>query len=316
VRVAILSARTGWHTDELCRALRDRGHAAQVHPYEGFVARLGARSGVPPRDEGRRRSQAAQLHCTGETLLDADAVMARIIPGGSLEQIIFRVDALHWLEEHGVPVMNRPVAIERSVDKFYTDALLHEAGVPTPETVVCEDVDQAMAAVRAFGTAIIKPLFGSMGQGLVRVEDVDTAWRVVRALAHVRPVFYIQRAVPNDGRDLRAFVVGGQVIGAIERLAPSGEWRANVSRGARATPIDLPPALQALAVRAVEAVGADYAGVDLLPSPDGTVFVLEVNGIPGWEGVQRATGVDVAGAIVDRLVAVAARRAAASPSTP
>jgi RimK family alpha-L-glutamate ligase len=207
--------------------------------------------------------------------------------------------------------MNSPRAIERSVDKFYTDALLTEAGVPTPPTVVCETVDDAVEAVREMGSVVIKPIFGSMGHGLVRVSDPDTAWRVLRALAQVRSVFYVQRAIEHDGRDVRAFVCGGRVVGAIERIAPPGDWRSNVSRGATARATTLPESWSALAIRAADVIGADYAGVDLLPrsSPAGTSggagdepFVLEVNGIPGWEGLQAATGIDVAGAIAEHLL--------------
>jgi RimK family alpha-L-glutamate ligase len=290
MQIAILSARTGWHTDELCRALAARGHAGRVVPYEHLVARFSA-------TEGRF------LTSDGVSLLEADAVLARIIPAGSLEQIIYRVDALHWLEEHGVVVVNSPRAIERSVDKFYTDALLAEAGLPTPETRVCEDIDDAMDAVRAMGEVVIKPLFGSMGHGLVRVSDPDTALRVIRALAQVRSVFYVQRAVEHRGRDVRVMVVGNRVLGAIERIAPPDDWRSNVSRGATPRACDISPSWAALAIRAAAAIGADYAGVDLLPDADGSVFVLEVNGIPGWRGLQSATGIDVAGAIVEQVIA-------------
>src|SRR4249920_1597967 len=138
MHVAILSARTGWHTDELCRALAERGHTARVLPYEGLVARLGSDRGLP-----------ATLSCDQAPMFEADAVLARIVPGGSLEQIIYRMDALHWIEERGVLVVNSPRTIERCVDKFYTTALLHDAGLPTPETVVCEQTDEALAAVRA-----------------------------------------------------------------------------------------------------------------------------------------------------------------------
>jgi RimK family alpha-L-glutamate ligase len=287
--VAILSARSGWHTDELCRALAERGHVAHVLPYEGLIARLGGRSRVAS--------------------VEADAVLARIIPNGSLEQIIYRVDTLHWFERHGIPVMNSPRAIERCVDKFYTTALLQEAGLPVPETVVCEGVADAVAAVRAMGDAVIKPLFGSMGLGMVRVSDPDVAFRVGRALEQTRAVFYVQRTIDHGGRDVRAFVVGDRVVGAIERWAPSdrgtggesGEWRTNISRGGAARAFELPDDWRDLARRAAAVVGADYAGVDLLPSRDGPVYVLEVNGIPGWQGLQQATGVDVAGAIAAQL---------------
>ena len=227
-------------------------------------------------------------------------VLARIIPGGSLEQIIFRVDALHRLTERGVRVVNTARAIERSVDKFWTSSLLECAGLPTPETVVTESPEEAMAAFRRFGDAIIKPLFGSMGLGLVRVNDEDVAWRVCRTIERLQGVFYVQRFVPHEGRDVRAFVVGGRILGAIERA--SDGWRTNVSRGGKATAITLPLAWADLALRAAAAVEAVYAGVDLLPASDGTVHVLEVNGIPGWEGLQQATELDVAGAIVDLAV--------------
>ena len=288
MQVAILSARTGWHTAELCRALAVRGHRGQVLPYEALTASLA----IP----------ATQVNAEKLSLLDCDAVLARIIPNGSLEQIIYRVDALHVLEQHAVPVLNSPRTIERSVDKFYTTALLQRAGLPVPETVVCERLDEALAAVRAMGDVIVKPLFGSMGHGLVRVSDPDAAFRVLRAFEQIRGVFYVQRVIPNPGRDLRVFVVGGRVLAAIERRARDGDWRANVARGGTATSYALPADWADLAVRAAAAVDADYAGVDLLPSDDGQAYVIEVNGIPGWQGLQQATGCDVAGAIVDHLI--------------
>ncbi len=288
MHVAILSARTGWHTDELCRALAEHGHAGVVLPYEKLVGRL----------PGGLSRQPGGLSSESVPILEADAVLARIIPGGSLEQVIYRVDALHWIEERGLLVVNSPRTIERCVDKFYTTALLHDAGLPTPETVVCEQTDEALAAVRAMGDCVIKPIFGSLGHGMVRVSEPEVARRIVRSLEQTRTVFYIQKAIDHGGRDIRVFVVGGAVLGAIERRAPEGEWRTNVAIGGSATPFDLPEVWAQLAVRAANAVGADYAGVDLLPSRDGRIFVLEVNGIPGWEGFQKATGIDVAGAIV------------------
>jgi RimK family alpha-L-glutamate ligase len=288
--IAILSARTGWHTDELCRALAERGHTGRVLPYEGLVARL-----------GNERARTSDLSSENTELFGADAVLARIIPNGSLEQIIYRVNALHWLETRGTIVMNSPRAIERSVDKFYASALLQESGLPTPDTVVCEGTSDAMDAVRKMGDVVVKPLFGSMGHGMVRVSDPDVAFRVFRSLEQVRSVFYVQRVIEHEGCDVRVFVVGGRMLGAIERRAPDGQWRTNFTRGGSVRPFDLPKNWEQLALRAASAIGADYAGVDLLPSRDGQVFVLEVNGIPGWQGLQQATGLDVAGAIVDHL---------------
>ncbi len=305
MQVLILSARTGWHTDELCRALIDRGHRPDVRPYESIVARL-----APPNAPNVPN---APNDPNDPNVFAFDAILARIIPNGSLEQIIFRVDALHWIEDQGIPVINSARAIERSVDKFYTTALLSQAGLPVPETVVCERADDAMTAIRGMlargGDVIIKPIFGSMGHGLVRVADAELAWRVVRPLEQMRSVFYVQQAIDHGGRDLRVFVAGGRVVGAIERTAPEGDWRTNVARGGTARPVDVPPDVRDAAIKAARVVGADYAGVDLLDSRTGELFVLEVNGIPGWQGLQAATGVDVAAAIVELVESrVAARR--------
>ena len=287
MRVAILSARQGWHTDQLCRALAERGYEGRVLPYEALVAHLG-------------RGAATGITAGGDDLGGCTAVLARIIPAGSLEQIVFRVDTLHTLEERGIPVVNPPRTIERTVDKLWTTALLEQAGLRVPETVVCESADAALAAFRALGDVIVKPLFGSMGLGMVRVTDEEMAFRVFRTLETLRGVYYVQRTIDHGGCDVRAFVVGGRVIGAIERSAPGG--KTNLARGGRARAVTLPAARVESALAAAKAVGADYAGVDLLPARDGTTYVVEVNGIPGWRGLQEATSSDVAGAIVEHLL--------------
>lgn len=283
--VVILASRTGWHTNQLCRAARDRGHEPHVLPWEANISRLGQSSTVSNGE--------LDLRC-------ASAVLARIIPNGSLEQIIYRVDTLHRLEAEGVRVMNSARAIERSVDKAWASSLLEQAGLPTPTTVACERIDDAFAARRELGDVVVKPIFGSMGLGMARVSDEDMAFRVFRAIEMTRGVFYLQRFVEHEGRDIRVFVVGDKAIGAIARTAPG--WRTNVSRGGKAEAVEVGHEWGEMAVKACRAVGAEYGGVDLLPARDGKTYVLEVNGIPGWEGLHGATGLDVAGAIMDRLL--------------
>ena len=291
MRVAILSAGRGWHVGELARALEARGHEAQVLPIQALTARIG----------GTPRLAA------GDAALEAcDAVLVRIIPRGSLEQIIFRVDALHWLAGLGVTLLNPAAALERTVDKFYSSALLEQAGLPTPRTVVAERLDAAMAAFAAMGDVIVKPLFGSNGRGMVRVADEEIAYRVFKALELERAVYYVQQALPHEGRDVRAFVIGERVVAAAWRTADG--WRTNVARGAQTRKAELPPAWEELSLRAARAVGAEYAGVDLLPTASGEVFVLEVNGIPGWRGLQQTTELDVADAIARHLEDLARKR--------
>jgi RimK family alpha-L-glutamate ligase len=221
--------------------------------------------------------------------------------------VIFRVDALHRLARLGVPVINSARCIERSVDKYFTSTLLEDAGVPTPRTRVCERFDDALAAFDDLGRdVVVKLLFGSEGRGMVRVSDVDLAYRTFRALELARSVFYLQEFVPHGGEDIRAFLVGGRVVAAMVRRGPG--WKTNVAQGARVEPLELPTALAALSRRAAGLLEADYAGVDLLRTEDGRPFVIEVNGIPGWHGLQRTTPIDVAGVIADHAVA-ATRRA-------
>jgi RimK family alpha-L-glutamate ligase len=286
VRLAVLAARAGWHTQQLERAAALRGHEAVILPSERLVANIGPSPGL--------RNQSCDLD-------SMDVVLARIIPSGSLEQIVFRVDALHRLEDRGIPVVNSPRTIERTVDKFWTSALLEQCGIPTPETVVCEDSDEAMSAFRRLQDVIVKPLFGSMGLGMVRVQSEEMAYRVFRTIDQIRGVYYLQRTIDHAGVDVRAFVLGGQVLAAIERSSTG--WRTNLARGGKARSVTLPENSKSLALRAAAAVGADYAGVDLLTGSDDQTFVLEVNGIPGWKGLQDATGLDVAGALIDHLAA-------------
>jgi RimK family alpha-L-glutamate ligase len=251
---------------------------------------------------------------SGELWLDGcDAVIVRGIPRGSLEQVIFRVDALHAVEARGVRCVNGPRAIERTVDKFLASALLARAGISTPRTIACERVEDALEAFGELGgDVIVKPLFGSMGAGMTRVDDPDVAYRVFHALGLERAVYYLQETLPHDGRAVRALVVGGRVLAAIERVG-SG-WRANLARGARARPTELTAEQERLCLEAAAVLGVDYAGVDVLRAADGRDYVLELNGIPGWRGLQEATGADVGAALAAHVEAlVSAGRPAPAP---
>src|SRR3954452_8607507 len=285
MRVAVVGSTGGWHAERLERALAARGHECRFAPVTRMAGRIDGAIAVRSRD--------VQLD-------SCDVVLVRGIPRGSLEQIVFRVDALHALEAAGVRAVNGALAIERAVDKFLASALLAAAGVPTPRTVACEHADDALEAFAELGAdVIVKPLFGSMGFGMARVEDADVARRVFRALEIERAVYYLQETVDHGGVDVRALVVGDRVVAAIERAGRG--WRTNLAHGARARATTLDDDRAELCVRAAAALGADYAGVDLLRAADGRDLVVEVNAIPGWHGLAAATGVDVAAALVDHL---------------
>jgi len=271
--------------EALRRAVEARGYQATFLPITALCAQIPD----PPH-------VWVELH----RLEAFDGILVRTIPRGSLEQIVFRMDVLHRLENLGCCVVNPAKAIERCVDKFLTSALLRDAGMVVPPTVVTERADTALEAYRRMGDCVVKPLFGSGGRGMVRITDEDTAYRVFRALELARAVYYVQATIPHYGFDVRVVTVGGRVVGAMRRRAQ--DWRTNLAQGAQPEPLELPREWAEMALRATEAVGADYAGVDLLPGRDGRVYVLEVNAIPGWRGLAEVTEVDIAACIVDHLI--------------
>jgi ribosomal protein S6--L-glutamate ligase len=225
-------------------------------------------------------------------------VLVRTMPPGSLEQVVFRMDALARLEAAGTPVINPARAIEAAVDKYLASARLASAGLPHPRTVACQGWEQAMAAFETLGRdVVVKPLFGSEGRGIARLTDEAVALRVFKALAQLSAVVYVQEFIEHAGYDLRVLVIGRRALG-IRRRHPT-DWRTNVSRGAVAEPLELSDRLVELAQRASDAVGTRIAGVDLLPGRSGELYVLEVNAVPGWKGLSQATGVDAARLVLE-----------------
>jgi RimK family alpha-L-glutamate ligase len=285
LRVAILGATPAWHAEQMQRALERRGHYCALLPITNLVARVGG----PP-----------YLSSLGTDLDAFDMVLVRFIPRGSLEQIIFRMDALHLLERRGRRVINRAKVIELTVDKLYTSGLLERAGLPTPRTMVCENTAEALKAFGELGgDVVVKPLFGAMGLGMARVEDKDVAYRVFKALELERAIYYLQETIPHPGSDIRAFIIGGRVVAAMERF--SDDWRTNVARGGQARPCRLSAEQEELCLRAAQVVQADYAGVDLLPAADGQPYIIEVNSIPGWKGLQSTSPINIAEEMVAYL---------------
>jgi RimK family alpha-L-glutamate ligase len=277
MRFAILSSGQGWHVSDLQRAAAGTGHEAV------------------PVDFRRVGAGVSAAH---DPLAGFDAVMVRTMPPGSLEQVVFRMDVLHRLEARGVPVLNPPKAIETCVDKYLASARLEAAGLRVPPTIVCQNADAALEAFDILGRdVVVKPLFGSEGRGMLRVSDVDLAWRTFRALERVQSILYLQKFIGHPGWDLRVFLLGDRVLGAMRRYSQGG-WRTNVAQGGRAEPVRLTDEQEDLARRAAKAVDAPVAGVDLLPGPAGEWYVLEVNAVPGWRALAPVIQLDVATALV------------------
>jgi RimK family alpha-L-glutamate ligase len=280
MHIAVLSAGAGWHVRDLQRAARLLGHEAVAVDFRRIHAGVGTDS---------------------DSLAHFDGILVRTMPPGSLEQVIFRMDMLHRLDDSGIPVLNPPRAVEICVDKYLTTARLAAAGLLVPPTRVCQDADAALEAFAALGgDVILKPLFGSEGRGMMRIADPDLAWRTFRTVERLQSVLYLQQTIAHPGWDLRAFVIGGEVVAAMRRRSNDG-WRTNVAQGGAAEAVQLTAEEVNLAVRAAEAVGVPVAGVDLLPGPAGEMYILEVNAVPGWRALAPLTGVDIAAELLRYL---------------
>jgi tetrahydromethanopterin:alpha-L-glutamate ligase len=244
-----------------------------------------------------------------------DAVLVRSIAAGSFEAITRRLGVLHALGKLAVPVWNSAQAIERCVDKSTTTFLLHQAGLPTPPTFAVEGLAQAQSvAARELPLAplVLKPLFGAQGRGIRLILGLAD----LPAEDEVGGVYYLQHYVARSGppfRDFRVFVCAGKAIAMMSRRGP--DWITNINRGAAPEAIADDGELARLAVAAAGAVGADFAGVDIVEASSGRLFVLEVNSMPAWTGLQSVVATDIAEAITDALLAfLAARTAQAAPA--
>ena len=247
-----------------------------------------------------------QATCTGgkchvDRLGELDAVIVRTMPLGTLEQVIFRMDCLHVLADNGVAIINSPRSLEVAIDKWLTLHRLQQAGVNVPKTVACQTREQALEAFDALGgDVVVKPLFGGEGRGILRVAESDLAWRVFSSLEQLGSVFYVQQYLQHRGFDVRVLFVGEKHF-AMKRVAESG-WRTNISQGSLPGEYELTEAELGIARRAYAAIGAEVAGVDLMPCIDEEVVALEVNAVPGWLGIQKVCREDIAFQVVDFAV--------------
>lgn len=287
MRIVILGDAEGWHTRQLVRAGTQLGHEISVVEFRRLVAELAT---------GRSSLRVGALD-----LMEADRVLVRSIPAGNLEQVVARMDALHRLHAQRVRILNPPSAIESCVDKYLATARLAAAGLPVPQTIVCETTAAALEAFESLGGDVVaKPLFGSEGRGILRLDSRGLAERVLTAIGRLNEIFYLQEFIRHPGYDYRALVLGKSVLAAMRRTA-AGDFRANISLGGLAEACQLSPRWERLAIAAAAAVGAEFAGVDLLESTDGREFVIEVNSCPGFQAIARTTSRDLPRAIIEYL---------------
>lgn len=288
-RIVIFTDNPGWHGKQLCDAFSRKGYQGKYVSLTACAINLDAK-GLPLKIP------------SFESMLP-DAVFVRGIPSGSLQEVVFYLDILHIFNALGIPVYNTGLAIERSVDKGMTSFLLKQAGIRTPFTWVLRERAEALAVVEqqlhAGYPLISKPLFGSQGKGVRRLEKMtDQFW-----LTSSNGVYYLQRFIECEGQgysDIRVFVVNDRALAAMRRRGAS--WLNNVAHGATCEAITLNDDLATLAIQATVTLNMDYAGVDIIEAADGQLSVIEVNSIPAWKGIEGVCHINIAEILADDLI--------------
>jgi RimK family alpha-L-glutamate ligase len=214
-----------------------------------------------------------------------------------IQKIFFRLDILRSIEEYGIRLINSRESLEIASDKFLTSIFLEKNNIPTPKTAICENPEDALENFKNLGEdVILKPLFGSKGIGVTRINDYAFAENIIYALNDLNFVFYLQEFIEHFHRDIRILVLGDQAMAGMYRVSDS--WKTNIHAGAKSKPLELSSELVDLAIKAAKAVKTEIAGVDIIESERG-LYVLEVNSIPGFTALQRVTDIDLTEKIID-----------------
>jgi ribosomal protein S6--L-glutamate ligase len=286
VKIAILSRNKKlYSTRRLVEAAQERGHDVRVID--------------PLRCYMRLSPGLAEMHYRGKVLEGFDAVIPRI--GASIT--FYGTAVVRQFEAMGVYCVNTSDAIQRARDKLRSMQLLAQDGVGMPTTVCADNPDDTEDLIDMLGEAphVIKLVEGTQGQGVVLTDTRSASQSLIEAFRGLRAHFLLQEFIREaKGADLRAFVVGGRVVAAMLRQAKPGEFRSNLHRGGRATQVRLTPEERRTALRAARTMGLGVAGVDLLRSDRGPLL-LEVNSSPGLEGIEGASGIDVAVLVIRHI---------------
>ncbi len=286
MKIAILSRNKKlYSTRRLVEAAQERGHDVRVID--------------PLRCYMRLSPGLAEMHYRGKVLEGFDAVIPRI--GASIT--FYGTAVVRQFEAMGVYCVNTSDAIQRARDKLRSMQLLAQDGVGMPTTVCADNPDDTEDLIDMLGEAphVIKLVEGTQGQGVVLTDTRSASQSLIEAFRGLRAHFLLQEFIREaKGADLRAFVVGGRVVAAMLRQAKPGEFRSNLHRGGRATQVRLTAEERRTALRAARTMGLGIAGVDLLRSDRGPLL-LEVNSSPGLEGIEGASGIDVAALVIRHI---------------
>ena len=284
MKIAVLSTNKKlYSTKRLIEAGIERGHDMHVIDHKRCYMNI--------------TSHNPRIHYKGEVLGRMDAIIPRI--GASVS--FYGTAVVRQFEMMGVYSVNESVAITRSRDKLRASQLLARKGIGLPVTGFANSPDDTEDLLQSIGGApvVIKLLEGTQGVGVVLAETKKAAESVIEAFRGLKANFMVQEFIKEaGGADLRCLVVGGEVVAAMKRQGKEGEFRSNLHRGGSASLIKITPEERSTAVRSAQVMGLNVAGVDLLRSNHGPV-VMEVNSSPGLEGIENATGKNVAGMIIE-----------------
>jgi tetrahydromethanopterin:alpha-L-glutamate ligase len=234
---------------------------------------------------------SGKIHAGKLDLCALDAIIVRDLGPAEHNGAALRFDILCQLRDSGVTVINPPEAIGRAANKFVSCCLFKKNGILSPRTLVTGDIDAAFQALSLFGRIVVKPVFGYRGIGVECVKNDPDGREKLRMLLEKNSMLYLQEFIQNPGRDIRIFVVDGEVKGSIYRIAPEGSWINNLSLGGRAKACALTCEQEQIALKAAWVTGTVYAGVDIIEGDRD--YVLEINGTPSGKGIFEACGVDV-----------------------
>jgi RimK family alpha-L-glutamate ligase len=287
IGIAMSRDRPNWPVRRLIRVLESRSSEAVTFCLKDISIHMD--------------SEGMQFLLPRRRPLEVSGLILRSIGGGSTDQITSRISVLEAMEFSGIRVFNSAYSHRRAKDKLATLVWLAHHGIPIPSTTVTERLAVAVASTKRYKDIVSKPLRGSQGQGIFRLDDPDLAFRIFKILQTTNQTMLIQEFIETPGRDIRVFVVGNRVIGAMYRYAKPGAWKTNVSRGGKPEECPISKDLEQLAINASKAMQMDFAGIDILESETGLV-VSEVNSAPNWSGLQKATGIDAAEEIIDHIL--------------
>ncbi|MFX0002781.1 MAG: RimK family alpha-L-glutamate ligase [Candidatus Hodarchaeota archaeon] len=229
--------------------------------------------------------------------LEPKAALVRGFGAAATQKIFFRLDILRSIEEYNVRLINSRESLEIASDKFLTSIFLENYNIPTPKTIICEDPHKALEAFDELGgDCVLKPLYGSKGIGITRLNDKAFAENVIYSLGQLNQIFYLQEFVEHYNRDIRILVLGKRVIAGMYRISDS--WKTNIYAGAKAEPIEITKELENLAIKAAKVTKTEIAGVDIIECETGYT-VLEVNSIPGFTALQKVTDLKIAEEIIN-----------------